>query len=494
MKNLFIVLFIAASLNAQSVHKYHNDLYSTDESIITKSEVKTESEILYMNKSNASLNKVVFGYLPSWEYLLGNHQYIRWDLITHLAVFPFVADGEGNISNPTGLPWPWYDVIEKAIEKNVKIILTVVNFNPDENKLLLTDNGRRQKLFDNISTKLLQNGLQGVNIDFENINDDLKMYAVKNFMRLLKEHFNNLSKDWEISFSSPSVGYNLWDFKGISDYCDFLMIMGYDFYGSWSSTTGPSAPLNGQYFSITKTIENEYKDVDPQKIVLGVPYYGNRWKTKANVPYAPVKPYDEKASVNDWQAHVFYREVESVFPPHQKMWDNGSRTSWLYWKENDTTYQQAWYDDSNSLALKYDLINQKNLKGAGIWALGYDGNRAELWNLIAQKFTTSTSVENNVESLPLDYALIQNYPNPFNPETKIKYSIPSVGREDFSTNHVTLKVYDMLGREIQKLVNEEKAPGNYEVSFNGSGLASGIYFYRLNAGNFSQTKKMILTK
>jgi len=94
----------------------------------------------------------------------------------------------------------------------------------------------------------------------------------------------------------------------------------------------------------------------------------------------------------------------------------------------------------------------------------------------------------------------QNYPNPFNPSTKIKFTIPSVIASVATQSQlVTLKVYDVLGNEITTLVNEEKAPGTYEVEFSShSGevrnLPSGLYFYTLNAENYTETKKMILLK
>jgi hypothetical protein len=88
---------------------------------------------------------------------------------------------------------------------------------------------------------------------------------------------------------------------------------------------------------------------------------------------------------------------------------------------------------------------------------------------------------------PLQYALSQNYPNPFNPATLISYQLP-VAR------NVRLVVYDLLGREVAILVNERKAPGNYEVRFDAGGLASGVYLCRLTAGSFVQTQKMILVR
>ncbi|MCH7773867.1 MAG: T9SS type A sorting domain-containing protein [Bacteroidetes bacterium] len=99
-------------------------------------------------------------------------------------------------------------------------------------------------------------------------------------------------------------------------------------------------------------------------------------------------------------------------------------------------------------------------------------------------------------SFPNEFSLSQNYPNPFNPSTKIKFTIaksPLPG-EDGRGGLVTLKVYDVLGNEVATLVNEEKPVGSYEVEFDATTLPSGIYFYKLQAGSFVETKKMVLMK
>ncbi|MEO8514229.1 MAG: T9SS type A sorting domain-containing protein [Ignavibacteria bacterium] len=90
-------------------------------------------------------------------------------------------------------------------------------------------------------------------------------------------------------------------------------------------------------------------------------------------------------------------------------------------------------------------------------------------------------------SIPEKFALLQNYPNPFNPETKINFSVPE-------KSFVEIKVYDALGRETAVLLNEEVNAGNYDVNFNASSYPSGIYFYRLSTGSFTETKKMVLVK
>ncbi|MBS4036327.1 MAG: T9SS type A sorting domain-containing protein [Ignavibacterium sp.] len=99
---------------------------------------------------------------------------------------------------------------------------------------------------------------------------------------------------------------------------------------------------------------------------------------------------------------------------------------------------------------------------------------------------TITSIEQSAGSTD-EYYLAQNYPNPFNPRTVISWQSPVSGWQ-------TLKVYDLMGREVATLVDEFKSAGNYEVNFDASKLSSGTYFYTLQAGNFSQTKKLILIK
>ncbi|MBE0571547.1 MAG: T9SS type A sorting domain-containing protein [Ignavibacteriaceae bacterium] len=101
--------------------------------------------------------------------------------------------------------------------------------------------------------------------------------------------------------------------------------------------------------------------------------------------------------------------------------------------------------------------------------------------------TLVVSVENGQNPIETEFKLEQNYPNPFNPTTSIQYAI---GSRQF----VTIKVYDVLGNEIATLVNEEKPAGEYEVEFDAVGLPSGVYFYQLKSGSFTETKKMILLR
>jgi hypothetical protein len=117
---------------------------------------------------------------------------------------------------------------------------------------------------------------------------------------------------------------------------------------------------------------------------------------------------------------------------------------------------------------------------------GYSlSNRFADQSLLAKNSNQTVSYHGNLAVT--DYALEQNYPNPFNPSTKIKFQLPKDG-------FVTLKVYDILGKEITTLINEEKSQGKYEVNFNASSLSSGVYIYKIQAGDFVSSRKMILLK
>lgn len=98
-----------------------------------------------------------------------------------------------------------------------------------------------------------------------------------------------------------------------------------------------------------------------------------------------------------------------------------------------------------------------------------------------------TGVEEHRHETPSSFVLEQNFPNPFNPLTEIRYQLPVA-------SDVSLRVFDLLGSEVAELVNEWKAPGSYKVRFDGKRLASGVYFYRIHAGEFVRTNRMLLLR
>ena len=187
-----------------------------------------------------------------------------------------------------------------------------------------------------------------------------------------------------------------------------------------------------------------------------------------------------RLSFYNWDAGRVYNYSVSISSDHNN-WvtivPQSTSASNEEWTVNEFSAVNARY-------VRVNFINNNQSTWAGLW-------EGEIWG------TNATLVDSSNNSLPNGFVLNQNYPNPFNPSTIINYSIPA-------TSFVTLKVYNILGNEVATLVNEVKPRGNYNVNFSSSGrfasagtvsnLPSGIYFYRLQAGSFIETKKMILLK
>lgn len=165
--------------------------------------------------------------------------------------------------------------------------------------------------------------------------------------------------------------------------------------------------------------------------------------------------------------------------------DNG--TTWssaVFYNKTNTTWTKDIIDitslanGSSQMKIRFSLVSNGSVVNDGIYI---DNIRIVNYNAVPTNITVTSN------EIPNQYSLNQNYPNPFNPNTKISFAIPE-------KNFVSLKIYDMLGKEIASLVNEELAAGNYNYDFYASGLSSGIYYYTIKSGNFSQTKKMTLIK
>ena len=194
----------------------------------------------------------------------------------------------------------------------------------------------------------------------------------------------------------------------------------------------------------------------PQVLQRGKTYY--MWYTGSRSTFDPV---EIGAATSDDSGKTWKRySLNPVLSPSGTGWDGNSvEVGTVLWR-GDTL--DMWYDGS------------ANPTSTNLWRIGLA--RAEI-----------TAISERMGGLPHEYSLAQNYPNPFNPSTTIKYKMPQVSQ-------VNLTVFDILGREVSVLVNEREDAGVHEVSFDGSGLASGVYFYRLKAGEFMQTKRFLLLK
>ncbi|MFQ5753956.1 MAG: glycosyl hydrolase family 18 protein, partial [bacterium] len=187
------------------------------------------------------------------------------------------------------------------------------------------------------------------------------------------------SSNYTLSMASPAVDWSsAWDYDALADNCDWLFLMGYNYFYSGSPSAGPVAPLklnSGWY--LTRSV-NDYlfkTKGDTSKVILGLPYYGIKWPVISNNGYSKTRGRGSS---------IFYKRAKSEVAGFGRKWDDTAKSPWYSYNSNG--WFVAWYDDEVSLSHKYTMATDKGLLGVGIWALGYDDGFNELWQTLFNHF------------------------------------------------------------------------------------------------------------
>lgn len=328
-----------------------------------------------------SLNRVVFGYLPYWERST-SAEFFRYDLLSHLAVFSWGMSSGGNLSSPAGWPSEWTGITDKARQSGVRLIACITEFDADEMHTVLTTYQSRINFINQVSGLIQNYDLHGVNLDFESPKTSDRGAVMNGFVAQIRDSLKvRFGPYCEVSFAGPVVNWsNYWDLKGLAAACDHVFIMAYAFWGSWSTTTGPNSPLEGSGICIRKSLEEDYKqaiDTYPDRIVLGIPYYGHKWISQSG---------EEGSAVISGGSSIFYSSAASTYQTWGRKWSSRYQVPWTGWYNGGWT--QIWCDDAQSLGLKYDMTRDKNIGGTGMWALAYDEPYKHLWQALAKAYYT----------------------------------------------------------------------------------------------------------
>jgi len=320
--------------------------------------------------------KEIVGYLPYWKYYSDSYNYtmLDYNLLTQINYFCVELDSSGNITDDYG--WPRPDLVNFAHYRGVKVKLCATipdKYATGKMATLLNSPTNRQRAINNLLAEVLAAGADGVDIDFEPMPAGQKANMVT-FMRDLTDVFHANIPGSIVTMAMPAVDWgNRWDYNALADIVDGLFIMAYDYHWKGGPTTGPVSPLAGFSRNVTWTV-NDYltkTGSNTTRLILGLPYYGYDWPVVSSAKYAT-------ASGNA-RSRV-YSVAYDMAQIHGRQWDPNSSTPWFNYQDNG--YRQVWYDDSLSLSFKYELALEKDLAGVGMWALGYDGDRTELWGAL----------------------------------------------------------------------------------------------------------------
>ncbi len=355
------------------------------------------------------LRREVFGFLPYWE-LSDSSTTLDWETLSTIAYFGVgaAADGSLQIQNSDGsttVGWSGWtsskmtEVIQTAHANGTRVVLTIQSFawnssGVTRQKALLGDPAARANLARQIAAAVRDRGADGVNLDFEPI---VSTYADEftSLVGAIRTELDAIAPGYQLTFDTTGwIGNYPIEAATAPGGADAIVIMGYDYKGSSSGTAGSVAPLGGPAYDIADTLAAYVSRIPASKVILGVPYYGRAWSTATS----ELNSATTSAAQYGSSVAVLYETAVELAATNGRRYDPVEGVAWTaYTRENCsatygcvTGWRQTYFDDAESLAAKYDLVNQYDLRGAGIWALGYDGSRPELYAVIKAKFITDT--------------------------------------------------------------------------------------------------------
>ncbi len=401
------------------------------------------------------LKREVFGFLPYWE-LTDSSTRLDWEKLSTIAYFGVGAAANGDLQrrNPDGsttVGWSGWTsskltgVINAAHANGTRVVLTVQSFawssgGVTRQKALLGSSSARANLARQIAAAVRDRGADGVNLDFEPI---VSTYADEftALVRSIRTELNRVARGYQVTFDTTGwIGNYPIEAATAAGGADAIVIMGYDYRTGSTRQAGSVAPIGGPTFDVGDTIRAYLSRLPASKVILAVPYYGRAWSTDTSALNAK----NISGTKNGASVTVVYGNAREFAAEHGRRWDPAEGVAWtVYRRENCTAaygcvkpWRQLYYDDAQALGMKYDLVNHYNLRGAALWALGYDGTRTELYAMLKAKFITDT-VPPRITAATLSSPVIS--PN-------------GDGRLETTTLRVTVSGHIRFGWSVQQIV------------------------------------------
>jgi spore germination protein YaaH/flagellar hook assembly protein FlgD len=356
------------------------------------------------------VRRQVFGFLPYWE-VNGAATRLHYDVLSTIAYFSVGVNDKGGLKkrDPDGtLTTGWAGwtssgmtrVINAAHARGTRVVLTVTAFawttsQARVQKAVLGSSGARRTLARQIVAAVRDRGADGVNLDFEPL---ARGYADEfvSLLRTIRREFNRVRSGYQITYDTTAyIGNYPLEASVGKRAADAIFVMGYDFRIGNSSTAGSISPLSGSGYDLGDTVRAYKRRVPGSRLILGIPWYGRAWSTATDNPRSRTlsgAKYGYSRAVN-------YENVVDYVRKHGRRWDRVEQSPYVAYRRRNctktygcvTSWRQIWYEDGASLKRRYALVNEYGLRGAGMWALGYEGGRRELYRALADSFLVAHS-------------------------------------------------------------------------------------------------------
>ena len=368
----------------------------------------------------SGLRRQVFGFLPYWQ-LTGAATSLNYGVLTTIAYFSVGADASGNLLKRTGggsLTTGWggwtssalTSVINAAHAHGTRVVLTVsmfawTNTSAATQRALLSSPTARANLARQIAAAVRDRGADGVNLDAEPLVKGQEANFVA-LLRTLRSQLNAIRRGYQITYDiTGAIGnYPLEASVGASA-ADAVFVMGYDYRSGSSVASGSIDPLSGPGYDLADTVREVTARIDPSRVILGVPWYGRAWSTATSSP----RSRNVSGTKYGNSAAVPFENIPALVKKYGRRWDPVEQSPYLVYRRRNctasfgcvTSWRQVWYDDAASLGRRYQLVNDYGLRGAGVWALGFDGAYQDMARALSTAFLVDHSApQAGIELLP----------------------------------------------------------------------------------------------
>jgi spore germination protein YaaH len=347
----------------------------------------------------------VFGFLPYWE--LARADTVDLDTLTTIAWFGVEAGRDGRlIREVDGQPTPGWEgwtseafgqLRERAQAAGVRVVLTVERFSwsasgKRETRRLLSDPDARATLAEEIVAALTEAGADGVNLDFEPLPSAVRGEYVR-LVRAVRRALDAVDPTLQLTFDlTPDVASFPLSRLVHDDAADAAVLMAYEYRTAGSHVAGSVAPLRDpDGLDVRTSLRRARADAPADRLILATPWYGRAWSTRSDEPGAHVRRSERYLG----SSSAYYRVSIPRAVVSGRYWDKTQGSAWTVYQGRSCetcpiSARQLWYDDVDSVKAKVGLALRRKLRGVGVWALGYQGDRPELWSALRYSLSGTT--------------------------------------------------------------------------------------------------------